>query len=182
MKRNKCGHKAGPNCIICNDTGQLADMELSQHLAAVYKLMDVTPTILAAQMADPDGPAAGRIFMEALDIPKQAPPDPAVINRLCKLTICATNTAAQMVALADGRTEWTLEHPPTHWTPQHLLAARMLVAAGNNDPSMLADLLVAALAGLDPTEQLDLLCGVFYLQIIAAWKSREVAHVRGAAT
>lgn len=176
--RKKCGHKAGPDCVICNKPEDLGDTEMAQHAALVFQLIDLAPTLMALQMAGSEE-AAVSLFTRALGFDEGgAPPDAGVVNRLCKLVVVATNTAAQMWRLVDTRDEITLRPPPPHWTEKHLLAARMLVAAANNDPGYVADLLVAGIAGKDPFQQIDCLSNVLYLQVTAAWKGRETAKVR----
>lgn len=180
MKRkNKCGHKAGADCIICNEPNDLGNTEMAQHLALIFKLIDLTPTLLAMQMVDQE--AATTKFTEALGFEARGvQPDGEVVNRLCKMVLTATNIAAQMVRLTDNRAEITLGSVPPQWTGDHLLAARMLVAAANNDPMMVSDLMVAGIAGRDAIQQVQILSSVLYLQIAAAWKSREVAKAKAA--
>ena len=174
MSKNKCGHKAGPDCIICNDP---ADTEVTKHVAVVYQLMDQAPTLIAAQLVDTN--AATSMFMEALGYTAHDfVPEPGVVNRLSKLVLIATNTAAQMVRLVDPREEIILK-PQPGWREEHLLSARLLMAAANRDPDMVSDLLVAALAGDDAREQVVTLANLLYLQVTAAWKAREVAKAKG---
>lgn len=177
MKRkNTCGHKAGPDCIICNDP---ADTDMARHLACVYKLLDIAPQLIAAQMLEPNGETAVAMFTNALGYTPEVQPEPEIIDRLCKLVIAATNVTGQMIRIVDPREHIPLEAHP-QWDHKHLISARMLIAAANEDAAMVADLLVAALAGLDPGGQLDILSSVLFLQTAAGWKVREVLKAKAA--
>lgn len=176
-RKQKCGHKAGPDCIICNDSADLGHLDMSQHASLVYRLIDLAPRILAAAFMDPTGYAASSIFIDALDIPPGVRPDDGVVNRLAKLAVIAANTAAQMVRLVDKRDEMTFT-ARADWRPGQLLSTQMMVAAANNNPSMVADLMVAGIAGKEPMDQLDVLSEVLYHNILLGWRARETAKAQ----